>query len=85
MGQQPNHKTVSVPPHLVFVTSRDHLDPDITRWEEYSAQLGGLLRYFSKEQNWPRGALDPNYAVSKLLLTYAIEKLCERAMDADGR
>ncbi|EAW21067.1 putative short chain dehydrogenase/reductase family oxidoreductase [Aspergillus fischeri NRRL 181] len=85
MGQQPNHKSKSVPPHIVFVTSRDHLDPDITPWEEYSARPGGLLRFFSEEQNWPRGALDPNYAVSKLALTYAVEKLCERAAEADGR
>ncbi|KAF7133996.1 hypothetical protein CNMCM5793_005522 [Aspergillus hiratsukae] len=58
MGQQPNHTTESVPPHIVFLTSRDHLDPDIAPWEEYSARPGGLLRYFSEEQNWPRGALE---------------------------
>ncbi|RAK74302.1 putative short chain dehydrogenase/ reductase [Aspergillus fijiensis CBS 313.89] len=85
MGQQPTSQAESGPPHIVFVTSRDHLDPDITPWEEYAAQTGGLLKYFSDEQNWPRGVLDPNYAVSKLALTYAVESLCERAVRADGR
>ncbi|PWY83795.1 putative short chain dehydrogenase/ reductase [Aspergillus sclerotioniger CBS 115572] len=70
-------------PHLVFVTSRDHLDPDITTWTEWSEQPG-ILRHFSDEDNWPVGQLDPNYAISKLLLTYAVEEICKLAVRRDG-
>jgi hypothetical protein len=73
------------PSHLIFVTSRDHLDPDITAWAEQSTQKGGLLQYFSDGKNWPIGDLNPNYANSKLMLTYAVEQLCERAVGPDGK
>ncbi|PYI02921.1 putative short chain dehydrogenase/ reductase [Aspergillus sclerotiicarbonarius CBS 121057] len=70
-------------PHLVFVTSRDHLDPDITTWADWSNQ-DGILRHFSDEKRWPVGQLDPNYANSKLLLTYAVEEICKRAAGPNG-
>ncbi|KIX08678.1 uncharacterized protein Z518_03335 [Rhinocladiella mackenziei CBS 650.93] len=72
------------PPHLVFVASRDHLDPDISRWAEYGAKEG-VLRHFSSRDNWPVGKLDPNYANSKLMLMYAVEELCKQAVATDGR
>lgn len=81
--QQRSSAAIATKPHLVFVTSRDHLDPDITRWIEWSAQ-GGILRHFSDEQNWPSDQLDPNYANSKLLLTYAVERIRERAKRPGG-
>ncbi|KAJ5496621.1 NAD(P)-binding protein [Penicillium fimorum] len=70
-------------PHLIFVTSRDHLDPNITTWPEWSSQEG-LLQHFSDERNWPSGGFDPNYANSKLLLTYAVEEICKRAVGPNG-
>lgn len=77
------HKDTSDPSHLIFVTSRDHLDPDITAWAERSAQKGGLLQYFSDIPNWSTGALGPNYANSKLMLTYAVEQYGEHVWNRD--
>lgn len=81
MGQK--NKTEAPPRHLVFVTSRDHLLPDISAWEKYSTE-GGIIQHFSDERNWPQGSLDPNYCESKLMVTYAIESMCERAARPDG-
>jgi hypothetical protein len=71
-------------PHLVFVTSRDHTDPDITHWKEWAADEG-ILRYISDKQNWPLEDVEPNYANSKLLLTYAVEEICKQAVGPSGR
>ncbi|RAL05972.1 putative short chain dehydrogenase/ reductase [Aspergillus ibericus CBS 121593] len=73
------------PPHLVFVTSRDHLEPDITSWADWSGQGGGLLQYFSREENWPSHQPQPNYAESKLMLMYAVGEICNQAVGPDGR
>ena len=70
-------------PHLVFVTSRDHLDPDIADWAGHLDE-GGILQHFSDKRNWPSGKHDPNYAESKLMLTYAVEQISKRAAAADG-
>lgn len=70
-------------PHLAFVTSRKHLLPDITSWPEL-AKSEGILRHFSDERNWDVGQVDPNYSETKLLLTYAVEKLRQRALGLDG-
>ncbi|KJZ78548.1 hypothetical protein HIM_01939 [Hirsutella minnesotensis 3608] len=70
-------------PHLVFIASRDHLDPDISTWADLSAKEG-VLRHFSNVENWPAGRIDPNYANSKLMLMYAIGGLCEHALTRDG-
>ncbi|KAI8932963.1 hypothetical protein NX059_010432 [Plenodomus lindquistii] len=72
-------------PHLVFVTSRKHLLPDITNWVDFSTEAGGILRHFSKEENWPSGEVDPNYSESKLMLTYAVEQICKRALGPGGK
>lgn len=69
----------------MFVNSRDHLDTDITAWAGITSQNGGLLQYLSDKQNWRSGTLSPNYAESKLMLTYAVEKLCEKAVGPDGK
>jgi hypothetical protein len=69
--------------HLIFVTSRDHLDPNITACAEQSAKKGALFQYFSDMPNWPTGALDPNYANSKLMLTYAAEQYGEQVWNRD--
>ncbi|KAF3764374.1 putative short chain dehydrogenase/ reductase [Cryphonectria parasitica EP155] len=71
-------------PHLVFVTSRDHLDPDITTWAEWPEAHGGILRHLSDAENWPSDYLQPNYAASKLMLTYAVEEISKRATGQDG-
>ena len=71
-------------PHLVFVTSRDHTDPDISHWKEWAADEG-ILRHISDRQNWPSEDVEPNYANSKLLLTYAVEEICKQAVGSDGR
>ncbi|KAI1664106.1 hypothetical protein L13192_12047 [Pyrenophora tritici-repentis] len=71
-------------PHMVFVTSRKHLLPHITNWAEYAAQ-GGILRHFSDEKNWSTGEVDPNYSESKLMLTYAVEHICQKALGPDGK
>ncbi|KAH8728018.1 putative short chain dehydrogenase/ reductase [Phaeosphaeriaceae sp. PMI808] len=77
------HRVDSKKPHLVFVTSRDHMDPEITSWIDF-ADHEGILRHFSDNRNWLSGKLDPNYAESKLMLTYAVEHICERARAPDG-
>lgn len=78
------HVGAKTPPHLAFVASRDHLDPDISEWASY-AEKDGILRHFSDKANWPVGVLDPNYANSKLMLMYAIEEMCRRGVGEDGR
>jgi hypothetical protein len=70
-------------PHLVFIASRDHLDPDITGWPDWAAKEG-LLHHFSSRENWPSRDTQPNYGVSKLMLMYAVEEICKRAVGADG-
>lgn len=74
----------SSPPHIVFVTSRDHLYPDIRCWK---SENEGLLHQFSDPRHWPAPwkLQDPNYANSKLLVTYAIEKICKLALGPDGQ
>ena len=75
----------SSPAHLVFVTSRDHLYPDITHWAEWS-RTEGLLRHFSAKENLPAPWEDtePNYDNSKLLVMYAVEVISSIARDPDG-
>ncbi|KAI0426469.1 putative short chain dehydrogenase/ reductase [Xylaria sp. FL1042] len=76
-------KGAKASPHLVFVTSRDHLDPDITEWPRWHVQ-GGVLKHFSEKGAWPSHMLEPNYAVSKLMLTYAVGNICNMAAHPDG-
>lgn len=82
--RQKDRGATGTPPHLVFVTSRDHIDPDIHEWPQYAADEG-ILRHFSDARNWPSSAIEPNYAASKLLVTYAVEKICDLAKGTDGR
>ncbi|KAH7371059.1 hypothetical protein BKA66DRAFT_573235 [Pyrenochaeta sp. MPI-SDFR-AT-0127] len=70
-------------PHLIFVTSRKHILPDIANWPNISAEEG-ILRHFSDEKNWPTGQIDPNYSETKLLLTYAVEEIRKKAIGKDG-
>jgi hypothetical protein len=78
------HKDKTEKPHLVFVTSRKHVLPDITTWAEWHAQ-GGILQHFSDEKNWPSGEIDPYYSETKLMLTYAVERICKKAKGPDGK
>ena len=80
---QTDHKTPS-PPHLIFVTSRDHLDPDISMWAEWARTGSGILQHLSGEENFPSGIM-PNYDISKLLLTYVVREICKQALGSDGR
>lgn len=73
------------PAHIVFVTSRDHLYPEIGHWKEWS-ENGGILHRLSDEKYWPAPwkLEEPNYAESKLLVMYAIEEISKRALSEDG-
>ncbi|KAF1934743.1 putative short chain dehydrogenase/ reductase [Clathrospora elynae] len=77
------HSDVARKPHLVFVTSRDHIDPDIVDWAQWAADEG-ILRHCSAQKNWPSHQIEPNYANSKLLITYAVEEICNKAVGPDG-
>jgi hypothetical protein len=81
---QTEHKSPS-PPHFIFVTSRDHLDPDISMWAEWGETGPGILQHLSREENFPVGVFLPNYDISKLLLTYAAREICTQALGPDGR
>lgn len=83
MKQQRAHRTS--PAHLVFVTSRDHLYPDISHWAEWSRHEG-LLRHLSRKEDWPAwwATTEPNYASSKLLVMYAIDRISEMAKGPEG-
>lgn len=73
------------PAHLIFVTSRDHLYPNIDQWSKL-AEKKGLLNHFSDEKRWPSiwDDMQPNYGNSKLLVMYAIEEISKRALGPDG-
>jgi quinol monooxygenase YgiN len=71
------------PAHLVFVSSRDHLDPNIMMWERW-AENEGILQHLSSMENWAASAMSSNYGNSKLLLMYAIEEVCKQALGPDG-
>ncbi|KAI6089745.1 NAD(P)-binding protein [Hypoxylon rubiginosum] len=73
------------PAHLVFVSSRDHLYPDVSHWAEWSKQ-GGILHHLSSQQNWPPwwATTEPNYDNSKLLLMYAIDEILKRVLGPDN-
>lgn len=79
---RPTRKTTA---HVVFVTSRDHLYPDITHWPEW-AEKEGLLNHFTSDKDWPTVWEDtqPNYGNSKLLVMYAIEEISKQALGSDG-
>ncbi|KAF5025545.1 hypothetical protein F66182_2353 [Fusarium sp. NRRL 66182] len=84
-------QTASSTPHMVFVASRDHLDPDITSWAPWGDDGAGILRRLSDRAHvsWPSGAESstdsPNYAASKLLLMYAVEEITKLALDSEGQ
>lgn len=78
-----NKSKTSITPHLVFVTSRKHLLPDITVWDAISAQEG-ILQHFSNENNRASGEIDPNYSETKLMLTYAVEYISKQAVNHSG-
>lgn len=70
------------PAHLVVVTSRDHLYPDITHWLEWAAaNERGILGHFSDPKNWPSVWTDmqPNYGNSKTLVMHAIQEISKLA------
>lgn len=79
------HKTREKPAHMVFVSSRDHLYPDIKHWVKWSEQ-GGILRHLSSKENYPPlwQTTEPNYANSKLVMMYGVEEICKRALGPDG-
>jgi NAD(P)-dependent dehydrogenase (short-subunit alcohol dehydrogenase family) len=73
-------------PHLVVVTSLDHVKPDINA-PAWSAKEG-ILRRLSSKDSWPRenpapGA--PNYPSSKLIAMYAVEEFRKMALGPDRR
>ena len=74
------------PAHLVFLTSREHLDPDLDELARWSQREDGILRQVCSKDNWPDHwwVAEPNYAVSKLLLMYTIEEISRLARGPDG-
>ena len=76
----------SSPAHLVFLSSREHLYPNLDQLTRWSQQEDGILREVCNRDNWPGGFWDaePNYANSKLLVMYAIEEISRLARGPDG-
>ncbi|KAK3385759.1 hypothetical protein B0H63DRAFT_473543 [Podospora didyma] len=74
------------PAHLVFLSSREHLDPDLDELSKWSQKEDGILRQVCSKENWPSHWWDaePNYANSKLLLMYTIEEISRLAQGPDG-
>ncbi|KAK2609480.1 hypothetical protein N8I77_002977 [Diaporthe amygdali] len=81
-SERPNRNS---PARIVFVTSRSHLYPDISHWQEWAEQ-GSILQRLSDQKYWPAPwkLQQPNYGDSKLLMMYAIKEICERALGPDG-
>jgi hypothetical protein len=77
----------SSPAHLTFLSSREHLYPDLDQLVKWSQQKDGILRQVCSKDNWPGGFWDaePNYANSKLLIMYTIEEISRLALGPDGK
>ncbi|KAF2737498.1 NAD(P)-binding protein [Polyplosphaeria fusca] len=73
------------PAHINFLSSREHLYPDIDQLERWSQEKDGILRQVCSKNNWPGGFWDaePNYAISKLLVMYTIEGISNFALGSD--
>lgn len=74
------------PAHITFLSSREHLYPDLDELTLWSQREDGILRQVCSKENWPGGFWDaePNYAVSKLLKMYTIEEIARLARGPDG-
>jgi hypothetical protein len=74
------------PAHLVFLSSREHLYPDLDELVRWSQREDGILRQVCSKDNWPGSWWDaePNYAISKLLVMYTIEEISRLARGPDG-
>lgn len=74
------------PAHLTFLSSREHLYPNLDQLVKWSQQKDGILRQVCSKDNWPGGFWDaePNYANSKLLVMYTIEEISRLALGPDG-
>ncbi|KAL1857093.1 hypothetical protein Daus18300_010436 [Diaporthe australafricana] len=74
------------PAHMVFLSSREHLYPDLDELTKWSQRDGGILRQVCSRDNWPAHWWDaePNYANSKLLVMYTIEEMTRLARGPDG-
>ena len=74
------------PSHLVFLTSRDHLYADVSKWSDWAASEG-ILRHLNDPSHWPDWLTNekPNYANSKLIAMYAIDEFCRQALGSDGK
>lgn len=72
-------------PHLVFVGSGSHLEPDIKPWPSYAEADGGVIAHYGHRDNFPTGAIaTAMYATSKLMLQYAVEEVSKLARGSDG-
>ena len=74
------------PAYITFLSSREHLYPDLDELTRWSQQKDGILRQVCSKDNWPSGFWDaePNYAISKLLIMYTIEEISKLALGPDG-
>ncbi|KAI6365869.1 hypothetical protein MCOR25_005238 [Pyricularia grisea] len=71
------------PAHLTIVSSGRHTSPNISKWEKFAEQDGGLLKHFSAKENWPGSP--GQYGSSKLLLQYSVKEISQQALDAQGK
>ena len=76
----------SSPAHLVFLSSREHLYPDLDQLVNWSHRENGILRQVCSKDNWPGSWWDvePNYAISKLLIMYTSEEISRLAQGPDS-
>ena len=74
------------PAHLIFLSSREHLYPDLDQLVRWSQREDGILRQVCSKDNWPGWWWDaePNYAISKLLVMYTIEEISRLARGPNG-
>lgn len=74
------------PAHMVFLSSREHLYPDLDELAMWSQREDGIMRQVCSEDNWPSWWWDaePNYAISKLFVMYTIEEISRLARGPDG-
>ncbi|CAI6090749.1 unnamed protein product [Clonostachys chloroleuca] len=74
------------PSRMIFLSSREHLYPNMDELTKWSQHEHGILRQVCCQENWPGSfwEAEPNYAVSKLLLMYTIEEITRMARGPDG-
>ena len=54
---------------MTFLSSREHLYPNIDELDRWAQKKDGILRQVSSKENWPGGFWDaePNYAIEEMV------------------